>query len=232
MKLKLLLFLISLLVAIDGFGQSKSVSVPVYKSGDTTGYYGIQRERIAQMKMRDPLVSKDSLTLLLSSDNWAVEIHTNDFKAFTGKQYFFTRKIVREGKIQSLNSENDLLFSVKPIKKSQARAIYEAFTERSIASIPNELDIRKWGMSFDGISYSFEYATPASYTLKNYSNPSNARYHVKEAAAIDDFIREIETKLGLSKSFLVFLNKLPPGTYHTGGITAYNNTGKKRKAAK
>lgn len=232
MKLKLLPFLISLLFVDDGFGQSKSMSVPVYKSGDTTLHYQWQRERIAQMKMRDPLVSKDSLVLLVSSENWAVEIHTNDFKTFSGKQYFFTRKIVGDGEVQSLNLENNLLFNVKPIKMSHARAVYEAFTKRSIASIPNESDVWKWGMSFDGISYAFEYATPVSYTLKSYSNPSNARYQVVEAAAIDDFIKEIEAKLGLSKSFLAFLNTLPPGTYHTGGITVYNNTGKKRKAAK
>ena len=232
MKLKLLPVLVALLLTIDGFGQPKSVSVPIHKSGDTTLLYKMQRQRIALMKMRDPLVSKDSLLLLVSSENWAVEIHTNDFRAFSGKRCLFTRQIVRDDKVQSLNRKSELLFDSKPIKKSQARAIYEAFMKRSIPAIPDQQDIRQWGMNFDGTSYAFEYATPASYTLKSYSNPSSARYKVTEAEAVDDFVREIESTLKLPVSFLTFLDKLPPGTYHTGGITAYTNAAKRRRARK
>lgn len=232
MKLKLLSVLVALLLTIDGFGQSKSMSIPTHKSGDTTLHYKIQRQRIALMKMRDPQVSADSFLLIVSSENWAIEIRTNDFKAFSGKQYLFTRQIVRDGKVLSPERKSEWLFDIKAIKKSQARVIYEAFTKRSIAAIPDQQDIPQWGMSFDGTSYAFEYATPASYTLKSYSNPSSARYKASKAAAIDDFIREIESTLKLPVSFLTFLDKLPPGTYHTGGITAYTNTGKRRKARK
>jgi hypothetical protein len=227
MKLKLL---VALLLTIEGFGKTKSVSVPVY--GDTTGRYKMRRDMIAHMKMRDPLVSKNSFLLRVSSENWAVEIHTRDFKSFSGKQYFFTRQIVRDGEVLSPTPESELLFKTKPIKKPQARAVYDAFTKRSIISIPDERDIQRWGLTSDGLSYLFEYATPASYTLKSYSNPSGARYNVKEAATVDDFIREIETTLKLPVSFLTFLDKLPPGTYHTGGITAYTNTEYGRKAPK
>lgn len=227
MKLKLVPFWISLLFAIDGFGQSKSVSVPVYKSGDTTGYYGIQRERIAQMKMRDPLVSKDSCLIRVSCENWSVEVSSADLKTFEGRQYFFTKQYLSSDARWSRE-----LFKTKSISKSQARAVYEAFLVRSIASIPDEEDIPRWPWGADGVRYLIEYSTPSTYSLKTYWEPSSARYEIVAAAAIDDFIREIKAKLGLSKSFLVFLNKLPPGTYHTGGITAYNNAGKKRKAAK
>lgn len=229
MKLKLL---VALLLAIEGFGQTKSMSIPIHKSGDTTLHYKMQRQRIALMKMRDPLVSVDSLLLIVSSENWAIEIRTNDFKAFSGKQYLFTRQIVHDGRVLSPDRKSELLFDIKPIKKLQARVIYKAFTRRSITAIPDQQDIRQWGMSFDGTSYAFEYATSASYTFKSYSNPSGARYNVKEAAAIDDFIREIESTLKMPVSFLAFLDKLPPGTYHTGGITTYTNTEAKHKAPK
>lgn len=66
MKLKLLPVLVALLLTIDGFGQSKSISVSIYKSGDTTLQYRMQRQRIALMKMRDPLVSKDSFLLRIA----------------------------------------------------------------------------------------------------------------------------------------------------------------------
>ena len=71
MKLKLLTVIVALLLTVEGFGQSKRM--PVFKSGDKAGYNNAQRERIAHMKMRDPLVLKDSLLLRVSCENWAVE---------------------------------------------------------------------------------------------------------------------------------------------------------------
>lgn len=228
MKLGLLSGLLALLFAVDVYGQVKFVSVPFYKSGDTSGHYKTQRKRIAQMKMRDPFVSKDSLLLRISSENWSVEIISTDLKTFAGRQYFFTKEVVPSGEQEN----KGLLFKTKPMSKSQALAVYEAFQKKSISSIPSENDIRGWSLGADGVSYLIEYSNPSTYSFKSYWEPSSSRYRLVEAAAVDDFVKEVEAKLELASSFLAFLNKLPAGTYHTGGITAYTNTGKKHKARK
>lgn len=225
MKLKLLTVIVALLLTTDGFGQSKRM--PVFKSGDKAGYNNAQRQRIAHMKMRDPLVLKDSLLLRVSCENWAVEVFSADLKTFEGRQYFITKHYLR-----SEGRSSEELFKTKSMSKSHAREIYEAFVAKSVASIPDEKDIRGWPWGADGISYIIEYSTPSTYSFKTYWEPSASRYHVAEAAVIDDFVREIKWKLDLSTHFLAFLNKLPPGTYHTGGITVYTNTGKKRKSRK
>ncbi|SEJ84416.1 hypothetical protein SAMN05216327_12417 [Dyadobacter sp. SG02] len=228
MKLKWLPVLIASLFAVKGFGQSKSVSIPVYKSGDTTLHYKWQRERIARMKMIDPLASNYAFLLRISCENWSVEIKSINFKTISGRQYFFTREVAA----QSGNSDRDLLFKVKRISRADALAIYQAFKKDSIKSIPDEQAIRGWPLGADGMSYLIEYKTYSAYTFKTYWEPSSSRHRLKEAAAIDDFVKAIEARLGLGKSFLAFLNTLPPGTYHTGGITVHTNTGKKGKIRK
>lgn len=228
MKQKLLGFLIALLFAIEGLGQPKSVSVPVYKSGDTTGYYKILRQRIAQMKMHDPIASNYALLLRVSCENWSVEVRSINLKTISGTVYFFTRKVGTPGG----NSDGEFFFKKKRMSRSKALAISQSFQKHEIASIPDQKDIRRWPFGSDGMDYLIEHKDHSTYTFKTYWEPSSSRYQVKEAAAIDDFIREIESTLELPASFLTFLNKLPRGTYHTGGITAYTNTGKKRKARK
>lgn len=225
MRLGLLSGLLALLFAVEVYGQVKSVSVPVYKSGDTTLHYKTQRERIAQMKMRDPFVSKDSFLLRVSSENWSVEIISADLKTFEGRQYFFTKQVEPSGEQENKR----LLFKTKPMSKSQALAVYDTFQKKSISSIPSENDIRGWPLGADGVSYLIEYSNPSTYSFKSYWEPSSSRYRLVEAAAVDDFVKELNEKLELRTSFYAFLDKLPSGTYHAGGIAAYTNKGKKRK---
>ncbi|MNY75210.1 hypothetical protein D3C86_2144330 [compost metagenome] len=82
------------------------------------------------------------------------------------------------------------------------------------------------------MSYIIEHKTFSAYTFKTYWQPSLSRHQLKEAATLDDFIKEVEAKLELGTSYQAFLNKLPPGTYHTGGITTYTTSRKKRKTGK
>lgn len=228
MKQILLGFLIALLFAIEGFGQPKSVSVPVNKSGDTTGYYKVMRQRIAQMKMYDPLASNDALLLRVSCENWSVEVRSINLKTISGSVYFFTRKAGTPGG----NGVGEFFFKKKRMSRSKALAINQSFQKYEIASIPDQKDIRRWPLGSDGMDYLIEHKDHSTYTFKTYWEPSSSRYEIKEAAAIYGFIREIESTLELPAAFLAFLNKLPRGTYHTGGITAYTNTGKKGKARK
>lgn len=228
MRQGLLSGLLALLLAVDVYGQVKSVSVPVYKSGDTTLSYKTQCKRIAQMKMRDPLISKDSFLLRVSTENWAVEVISADLRTFEGRQYFFTKQVVPSGG----RGSEELLYKSKSMNKSQTLAVYEAFRKKSISSIPSESDIVGWPLGFDGTIYLIEYASPSTYSFKSYWEPSSSRYRLVEAAAVDDFVKEVEAKLELASSFLAFLNKLPAGTYHTGGITTHTNTEKERKARK
>lgn len=228
MKLRWLALLVALLFAIEGFGQVDSVSVPVYKSGDTTLHYKWQRQRIASMKMMDPLASNYRLMLRISCENWSVEVKSINLKTISGRQYFYTRKVAQQGG----NSDGKLLFRVKRIRRSDALAILESFKKYSIASIPDQQDIPRWPFGADGMSYLIEYKTYSTYTFKSYWEPSSSRYELKEAAAIDGFVKEIEAKLELGTLFLAFLDKLPSGTYHTGGISTYTNRRKKDKARK
>ncbi|MGG7665317.1 hypothetical protein [Dyadobacter sp. BHUBP1] len=232
MTLKLVPFLISLLFAIDGFGQSKSISVPVYKSGDTTLFYKWQRERIAQMKMRDPLVSKDSLLLIFSTDTRAVEIFTNDFRTFYGFQYVCTTRYLSEEKRRRRRKgDPKLLFNVTKLDTAQAHVVYSVFKNLSILSIPDSQDIPGWPTGVDGITYLVEHSTPSSYAFKTYWTPSVARDRLREAAAIDDLSKKLDHLLGLHDSFMAFIDKLPAGTYHTGGI-GFITTHKKRRGHK
>lgn len=227
MRLKLLFGLLALLFTMEVNGQVKYVSVPVNQNGDTTGYYKIQRNRTFQMKMRDPLTSKDSLLIRVSTENWSVEVISRDLKTFEGRQYFFTTKLV-----PSEGRRGGELFSTKSMTKAQALAIYRAFQEKSIASIPNERDINGWPLGADGIAYVIEHSTASTYSLKSYWEPSSARYQLKEGVAVQDFVKTIETELEMATSLLAFLDGLPAGTYHTGGITAYTNKAEKRKSRK
>ncbi len=229
MKLKLLPFLISLLFVDDGFGQSKSLSVPVYKSGDTTGYYGIQRQRIVQMKMRDPLVSKDSLLLIFSTDTRAVEVFTNDFRTFYGFQYVFTTRYLSEEKRRRRRKgDPKLLFNVTKLDTIQAQVVYSVFKNLSILSIPDSRDIPGWPIGADGITYRVEHSTPNSYAFKTYWTPSVARDQLKEAAAIDDLSKKLDQLLGMHDSFIALIDKLPAGTYHAGGIGLITTHTKRR----
>lgn len=228
MKLGLLSGLLALLFAIDVNGQVKSVSVPLHKSGDTTGHYKIQRERIVRMKMRDPLVFRDSFLLRISNESWSVEVISADLKTFGGQRYFFTKQVVPSGGPEG----KELLFKTKPMSQSQALAVYEAFKKYSVASIPSERDIAGWPLGADGVSYLIEHSGPSTYSFKSYWEPSSQRYRLKQAEAVDNFVKEVEVKLELATSFLAFLNKLPAGTYQTGGMNVYTNTSKKQKTRK
>lgn len=227
MKLKLVFSLLAWLFTVEVNGQAKSVSVPLNRNGDTTGYYAIQRNRTAQMGMRDALASKDSILIRVSTENWLVEVTSRDFKTFEGRQYFFTAPVV-----PSEERRSDKLFKSKSMSKAQAEAIYRAFQEKSVALVPSQEDIRGWPWGGDGITYVIEHSTPFIYSLKSYWQPSSVRYQLKEGAAVYNFVKTIENELELATSFLAFLDELPAGTYHTGGITAYTNKAERRKSRK
>lgn len=227
MKLKWLSFAIALLFPVEAFGQLDSISIPVYKSGDTSLHYKWQRERIADMKMIDPLASKYMFMMRISCENWSVELSSLNRKFLSGRLYLVTKKVD-----MSADSDGKILFKAKRISPSDVMAIYRAFERYSIDTIPDQNVIHRWPLVFDGMTYIVEYKTFSTYTFKTYTEPSSSGYYVKEAAVIADFIKEIEARLELGTSYLAFLNKLPPGTYHTGGITTYTNTGKKGKTSR
>jgi hypothetical protein len=200
-------------------GQAKIISIPMTSRGDTSFWYKYQHEKFAEIGIEDLIHSKDSLVLRVSTEIQMVEIHMANFNTFTGKVYNFTKRVLREPYQQDREMRNKFLFNEKALKKTTARQIYELFKKFSIDTIPSQEQIKRWPMGFDGMSYIIEYATPSTYSFKSYWEPASSRYTLKEAAAIDNFTKELRAKLELYTSFDSFINSLPTGTYRAGGIS-------------
>ncbi len=181
------------------------------------------------MGMSNLIYSKDTMVLRFSTEIQAVEIRTADFKTFSGTLYNFTKKYVPDSCQQEKEKQSKLLFNKTAINKTAARQIYETFKKLSIDTVPSQEQIERWPMFSDGISYVIEYATPSVYSFKSYGEPWGSRNELKEAAAIDDLVRELKVSLPLYTSFDSFINSLPVGTYHAGGISLITTSKESKK---
>lgn len=179
------------------------------------------------MGISNLIYSKDSLVLRFSTEIQAVEIRTADFKTFSGTLYNFTKKYVPDSGQQE--KQNKLLFNKTAIDKTTARQIYETFKKLSIDTVPSQEQIKRWPILSDGMIYVIEYATPSVYSFKSYGEPWVSRIELKEAAAIDDLVRELKVSLQLYTSFDSFINSLPVGTYHAGGISLITTSKESKK---
>ncbi|MEO6285758.1 MAG: hypothetical protein ABIN80_28270 [Dyadobacter sp.] len=203
------------------------MSIPVNTNGDTSFWNKYQSEKFAEIGLSNLAQSRDSLILRISTEIQSIEIRTTNFETFSGKIYNFTKKVSLNPDQQSKEVQNKWLSNKTAIKPTTARQVYELSKKLSIDTIPSEEQIKRWPIGADGMSYIIEYATPSTYSFKSYWEPSTSRYTLKEAAAIDNFTKELKATLELYTCFDTFINSLPAGTYHAGGILAITTTKKR-----
>jgi hypothetical protein len=228
------LFIVVLLLSF-GYrcaAQGKIISIPMTSSGDTSLSYQFQTERFAQIGLSSLVYSTDSLVLRFSTEIQAVEIRTADFKTFSGYLYNFTTRHSPYSREQNKETPNKLLFNKTALNKKTARQIYETFEKLSISDIPSEEKIKGRSIGSDGMTYIVENATPSTYSFKTYWEPSITRNRMKEVVPVDDFFRELRATLDMYTSFDSFVNSLPAGTYHAGGILTITTSKETKKRSR
>ncbi|WP_375447547.1 hypothetical protein [uncultured Fibrella sp.] len=207
-----------LLYAQLGLGQAKRLSIPLYGSGDTSLWFNWQKEKFSQVGLLDLVTATDSLHVRLSTETQAVDIWTSDLKTFHGSFANFTTRYDPE-KIRNPSKKQDRIFSRKvALSPAVAGQIHALIDELTILSIPTSEQIEGWGLGADGNTYLIEQSTPSQYTFKEYWTPSTFKDRLKEAAIIQQFIDELDTRLQMKSSFRTFINTLPKGTYRAGGL--------------
>lgn len=201
------------------FGQTKNISIPTYKSGDTSFWYKWQKEKFAKIGLVDLITLKDGMHFRLSTETQAVEIWTADFRTFYGTFANYTTTYDPD-KYERKKPKPEKFYSNKTeLDTATSRRVYYIFMSLSIFSIPTQDSIPGWYSGNDGIEYLIEFSTPAEYSFKGYWTPSAYKDKIKEAALIDSLTNQLETTLQMQQSFSTFIDSLPFGSYNAGGIS-------------
>jgi hypothetical protein len=222
--------LLFLLTVQTTFGQTKNISIPTYKNGDTSLWFKWQQEKYAKVGLPNLTNSYDSLHFRFSTETQAIDIWTADFKTFNGTFANFTTSS-DPNKYKKENPPADKFYSNKDkLDTATARQVYNIFNELSIFSIPTGDSIEGWHLGNDGDEYLIEYSTPTNYSFKEYWTPSYYKDKIIEAASIDSLAKQLETTLQMQKAFGLFLNTLPIGCYFSGSFFVTCTQKPKKKA--
>jgi hypothetical protein len=223
-KLKML-FPAILVLVMCGMAKAQKPSTP--RIIDTAITYKWLKEDIIKIGLKDLMRSSDQVYFRFWCKNQLVEIWTSDQNSFQGKLVSYTSKY--DPQAYSNPGKKEKIFTNHiDIDPSTAKRIYERATEVELFNIPPQANIKGWQQGTDGYSVSLEYSDPLKYSMKYYWSPA-FQVALPEAKLINEFEAFLETTLGLREKWAAFIDGLPKGCYHTGGL-AVICTG--RKAAR
>ena len=225
MKLKILFSIILLLIICTMVNAQKApLPLPAEKIIDTTARYNWFRESVLKIGLKDLMRSSDKLRFRIWCKNQLVEIWSYDENTFRGELVSYTSKYDPNG---YLNPEKKEKFLTKHIAIDTivARRIYERAMDIALFDIPAQANIKGWKQGTDGYSVSLEYADELKYSMKDYWSP-NFQVAVPEAKLIDHFEAFLEASIGLREKWNTFIEGLPKGCYHTGGLIIVCNGGR------
>lgn len=191
---------------------------------DTTATYNWFRENVVKLGMKDLMRSSDPVHFRFWCRNQVLEIWSHDQKSFRGELVSYTSKH-SPNEFSNSGKEEKFLSKHIIIDPDMATRIYERATEVALFDLPLQAKIKGYKMGVDGYSVSLEYAEPLKYSMKDYWSPKS-QATVPEAKLIADFETFLETKLGLRDKWDMFIDGLPKGCYHTGGLTVVCNSKK------
>jgi hypothetical protein len=193
------------------YGQSKHISIPQYKNGDTTLWFKWQNERDDKLKLPHLISATDNFHFRFWTNGQAVDIWTNDNKIFFGLLTNYTDSYEPYDEEKQKSKPSTTFSSQVQLDTALARQSYNLIN--AIRSIPSEDSITGWELGFDGISYLFETSTPTYYSFKSYWTPTAQDSNLIEAKRIQQFVDDIYVLLNLRAEYDKFFATLKPGSY-------------------
>ncbi len=215
---RLLTVLLFLSFGLLSYAQGKTSEIYTYKNGDTSAWFGWRQKDFKQMGLPDLTKSSDSLHFRFSTEIQAIDIWTEDYKTFAGTFANVTKSCNPDRSRKKRPAPEKLYCHIVNLDNSKAKQIYSVFTKLSIFAIPTEENIKGWCSGTDGTTYFIEYSNSSKYSFKTYWTPEVCKDKIPEAFTIDSLANQLETILSMRSSFNSFINSLPLGCYHAGGI--------------
>jgi hypothetical protein len=221
LKIPFTMFLL-LAVCIAAMAQKTSLEISSGKIIDTTATYSWFKAEVAKIGLEDLIKSKDKLRFRFWCKNQLVEIWSGGENTYLGKMISYTSKYdpnayLDPGKEEKIFTKNVTIDTIVAMR------IYERAMDIALFDIPAQKNIKGWKQGTDGYSVSLEFASPLRYSLKYYWSP-NFQVAVPEAKLITEFEAFIETTLGMREKWAAFIEGLPKGCYHTGGLAVVCNS--------
>lgn len=198
-------------LTVTTYGQSRYVSIPQNKNGDTTFWYKRQHEIDDKLKLPHLISATDNFHFRFWTNGQAVDIWTNDNKIFFGLLTNYTDSYEPYNMETKKRKPSTTYSNQVQLDSSSARQSYNLI--KAISSIPSEDSIKGWGSGCDGISYLFETSTPTYYSFKSYWTPTAQDSNLKEAKQIQQFVDDISALLNLRVEYDKFYATLKPGSY-------------------
>lgn len=223
MKLKILSLVAFLLVMCSAAkAQKLSAQNRVKKTIDTTTRYNWFKENVRKLRLEDLMQSSDSLHFRFWRQNQVIEIRVDEQNTFRGNLVSYTSKYDPNAYLNPGRKEK--IFTKKvAIDTVVAKRIYERAMDITLFDIPAQNKISGWKQGADGYSVSVELSSSLKYSMKHYWSPS-FQVAVPEAKLISEFEAFLESTLGMREKWTAFVDGLPKGCYHTGGLAIVCNS--------
>lgn len=216
------------LIGYFAFGQTKNIQISVYRNKDTTLWYTWTKENIQKIGLQDLTKTTQPLHFRFWTGRQAVDIWTSDNRTFEGKFISYTREYDPE-KYKTDKPRPEKFYSkVDAIDTATARQVYEFAHSQRLFEVPFQDSIKGWSNGTDGDTYLVEFATPTSYSLKDYWTPQIQK-GISEAAIIDTVFKYLKETLNMNRVWTIFINGLPKGCYHAGSLFIICNDKKTKK---
>lgn len=213
-----ILFQITLLLSMCSITKAQKLPSqnPNKRTIDTTTRYTWFKESVLKLRLNDLMESSESLHFRFWCKNQVVEIWIDERGTFRGKLVSYTSKYDPKAYLKSDKKEKIFTKHIG-IDTIVARRIYERAKNIALFDIPAQESIKGWKQGTDGYRVLVEYSVPSKYSMKCYWSP-NFQVAVPEAKLIDDFEAFLNANLGLREKWNAFIDGLPKGCYHTGGL--------------
>jgi hypothetical protein len=196
--------------------QNDPLRIPARKMIDTAFTYKWLKEDVVKIGLEDLLSSRDKLHFRFWCRYQFVEIWARNRNTYFGELISYTSKY--DPNAYSNPEKKEKIFTKhNAIDTVLARQIYERAMDIAVFEIVAQEKIQGWREGTDGYRVSLEYSDPLRYSMKYYWSPAS-QVAVPEAKSINEFEAFLETNLGLREKWKTFIEGLPKGCYHTGGL--------------
>lgn len=223
MKFKILLQ-ITLLLSMCSIARAQKL--PSQNSNkraiDTTTRYTWFKESVLKLRLNDLMESSESLHFRFWCKNQVIEIWIDEQNTFRGNLVSYTSKYDPNAYLNPGRKEKILTKKVA-IDTVVAKRIYEQAMDITLFDIPAQNKIKGWKQGVDGYSVSLEFSSPLKYSVKYYWSP-DFQVAVPEAKLITEFEAFLESIVGMREKWTTFIDALPKGCYHTGGLAVVCNS--------
>lgn len=227
-KLSLVLFSLILLAGCRNSNQKQIRSISKrfenadIRGKDTSLWYKETRRVLKRAGIPDIVFSKDTFHVHIWREMSLADIYSTDLKNFQGTLVVFTHKIGERPEYK----DEDFHYKKISIDTGTAHDLADIYRSLHIQEIPTARSIKGWGDVSDCEVLSIEKSFPSLYSFKRYWAPDFFQSKLSQARRINYLYKVVSVILQSDQKFDTFLNTLPKGMYHYGGMIGVSSPNK------